>query len=68
MQHPRTEMRLMAVRILEVREAYCSQQFDFEKLMAASLEGIRSENATITKKYLDDSLSAQATSQEPQSE
>lgn len=58
-------MRLMAVRILEVREAFCSQQFDFEKMMIAAQEGLRNENSMIMRKYLDDTLAAE---QEPPNE
>lgn len=63
MQHPRTDLRLMAVRILEVREAYCSAQFDFEKMKYAALHGIRDENQAVMAQYLDATMAGTAEGQ-----
>ncbi|GMH40448.1 hypothetical protein BSKO_08352 [Bryopsis sp. KO-2023] len=56
MKHPRTELRLMAVRIVEVREVYIRSQFNFEKLQDQALDGIKQENEAVLKTYLEDSL------------
>lgn len=56
MRHEDSNMRLTALRLLEVRKAYASGQFDFKNMHELAVEELKSENDKLMADYVTDSM------------
>eukprot|EP00227_Mantoniella_beaufortii_P001822 CAMPEP_0197618862 /NCGR_PEP_ID=MMETSP1326-20131121/61750_1 /TAXON_ID=1155430 /ORGANISM="Genus nov. species nov., Strain RCC2288" /LENGTH=151 /DNA_ID=CAMNT_0043187763 /DNA_START=468 /DNA_END=923 /DNA_ORIENTATION=- len=56
MRHPDTNLRLTALRLLEVRKAYASAQFDFKGMHALAVKELGEENDRLMAGYVNDSF------------
>ncbi len=54
-----TEMRLIALRLIEVRKAYAENQFDFNDVKKTAREEITKDNDKLMLDYMKQSLSAE---------
>jgi hypothetical protein len=54
-----TEMRLIALRLIEVRRAYAESQFDFNEVRKTAREEIEKDNDKLMIDYMKQSLSAE---------
>ena len=57
MRHPDNNMRLTALRLLEVRKAYSAEQFDFSGMHELAVSELVKENEKLMGDYVKDSLS-----------
>jgi hypothetical protein len=57
MRHPDTNMRLTALRLLEVRKAYAGEQFDFPGMHELAVRELVKENDKLMADYVKDSMS-----------
>jgi hypothetical protein len=56
MAHPSTLLRLCAVRVMEVRERYARDDFDFEAMKEEALREISRENDALSREYVEKSM------------
>jgi hypothetical protein len=61
MRHDDNNMRLTALRLLEVRKAYAGGQFDYEDMHALAVEELTKENDKLMADYVKDSMSLNTT-------
>lgn len=54
-----TEMRLIALRLIEVRKAYAENQFDFNDVKKTAREEITKDNDKLMLDYMEQSLNAE---------
>ena len=54
-----TEMRLIALRLIEVRKAYAENQFDFNDVKKTARDEITKDNDKLMLDYMKQSLSAE---------
>ena len=57
MHHEDNNMRLTALRLLEVRKAYAGGQFDFDGMHKLAVEELTKENDKLMADYVKDSIS-----------
>ena len=57
MHHEDNNMRLTALRLLEVRKAYAGGQFDFDGMHKLAVEELTKENDKLMADYVKDSMS-----------
>ena len=56
--HEDTEMRLLALRLLEVRKAYADGEFDFESVQKVAIEELTKDNDQLMSDYVKRSMGA----------
>jgi len=56
--HEDTEMRLLALRLLEVRKAYADGEFDFESVQRVAVEELTKDNDQLMSDYVKRSMGA----------
>ncbi|EEH53496.1 uncharacterized protein MICPUCDRAFT_52302 [Micromonas pusilla CCMP1545] len=61
MRHEDNNMRLTALRVLEVRKAYAEGQFDFKGMSSLAVEELTTENDKLMADYVKDSMSLPST-------
>ena len=61
MLHEDNNMRLTALRVLEVRKAYAEGQFDFKGMSSLAVEELTTENDKLMADYVKDSMSLPST-------
>ena len=54
-----TELRLIALRLIEVRKAYAENQFDFNDVKKTAREEITKDNDKLMLDYMEQSLNAE---------